>query len=263
MTIWQAIGYVSSGFTLVAFIVAAAAWAYRYTILGTERRINSAPAEDRAKLVEKTIEISNVDTAPLTRQQKYDLALQLINTRAQKFRTVALVVCFLAILGAVVAIVSIVVTARSRDNNRNDGAPIVHPLEVIEANLYGDDYAPGNLWTPYDPSKDGKARFWVGLHVHAKDTVTIDRFRIATSIFTRFYSGYSDQVWRESITLYGGDEEWISVPIETDQWSEWGAILASPATAGLIDTNGNEVVTAHFGPFMFPHTADVTQKSNP
>jgi hypothetical protein len=101
---WSAIAYVSSGLTLIAFIVAVAAWVHSNNILGVERRIKLAPAQDRAALVEQTLEFFRVDTTKLTRAQQYDLAIRQIEGRAQRFRTVARVVTVVAVVAGGVAV---------------------------------------------------------------------------------------------------------------------------------------------------------------
>jgi hypothetical protein len=79
---WQTIGYVSSGLTLVAFIVAAGVWTYRKVPLQKQWLIRQAPEQDRARLVENTLEFFNVDTSGLTKQEKYQIVMKQINERA-------------------------------------------------------------------------------------------------------------------------------------------------------------------------------------
>lgn len=97
---WKAIAYVSSGVTLVAFIIAVAASIYRNQILKTERVIRLAPEDARAGLVERALEFFSVDTGGLTRNQKYDLAIKQIHARATRFRTTATVVVMITFLAA-------------------------------------------------------------------------------------------------------------------------------------------------------------------
>ena len=104
---WQSIQYVSSGLTLVAFITAVAAWLYRQSSLKTERLIKTAPDEERAKLVRATLEFFDVDTAKLTKEQQFNLALTQVHARARRFLVAALVVALLAVLAAIVAGVAI------------------------------------------------------------------------------------------------------------------------------------------------------------
>lgn len=101
---WQAIAYVSSGVTLIAFIIAAAAWVHRNQILKTERMIRLAPEESRAELIQNTLEFFNIDTSRLTREQKYELAIIQIRERAARFRLTAAAVIIIAGLAAVVSV---------------------------------------------------------------------------------------------------------------------------------------------------------------
>ncbi len=101
-----AITYVSSALTLIAFIVAIAARVQRNQTLGTERRIRLAPVADRAALVERTLEFFSIDTAALTPEQCYNLAIRQIDARAARFRTISWLVFALAIVTAAIAIYS-------------------------------------------------------------------------------------------------------------------------------------------------------------
>jgi hypothetical protein len=104
---WNTIAYVSSGITLVAFIVAAAAWVFRIKALRIERTIRLAPKSKRAALVEGALEFFNIDTRTLTREQKYDLALKQIHERAKRFRITAGVVVIVACLAAGISVFAI------------------------------------------------------------------------------------------------------------------------------------------------------------
>jgi hypothetical protein len=101
---WQSIGYVTSGLTLVAFIVAAAIWAYRRTLLQKERLIRQAPESDRGRLVENALEFFDVDTSGLTKNEKYQLAVQQIKERAIRYKINAFVIVTIAFLATGVSI---------------------------------------------------------------------------------------------------------------------------------------------------------------
>ena len=82
---WTAIQFVSSGFTLAAFFVAVAAWAYRRKLLADSELIRTAPKEERKALVfAKYGKLFDIDTTKLTKQQSYDLAVEQIRTRAKQ-----------------------------------------------------------------------------------------------------------------------------------------------------------------------------------
>jgi hypothetical protein len=100
---WDSIAAVSSGLTLVAFLIAAGVWAYRQRLIQTERLIKSASEEQRAGLVEKVFENVSVDTSALTREQRYQLAIRLIEKRSHKFTISAIVIVVIAIITAVLA----------------------------------------------------------------------------------------------------------------------------------------------------------------
>ena len=100
---WEAIAYVSSGLTLTAFLAAIAAWVYKHQSEEKERLLSTAPPSKRAKLVEQALESFHVDTSGLTKEQQYNLAVQQIQARAQRFRWTAIVVIILVVIAATVA----------------------------------------------------------------------------------------------------------------------------------------------------------------
>src|SRR5205085_8666798 len=101
---WNSIAYVSSGLTLVAFIIAASVWIYRKWLLQKERLIRQAPESERAKLVENALEFFNVDTVGLTKEQRYNLAIRQIHDKAVRFRITAFVVVIVAFLATGISI---------------------------------------------------------------------------------------------------------------------------------------------------------------
>ena len=108
---WNAIAYVSSGVTVVAFVVAVSAWVFRASLVQRERLIKAAPEVDRGALVETALEVFRVDTSGLTRDQKYRLAMEQIAARERRFKTVAGVVSLVAVLLAVVSAYAIAQTS--------------------------------------------------------------------------------------------------------------------------------------------------------
>jgi hypothetical protein len=104
---WEAIKYVSSGLTLVAFILAAAAWTYKGTSERTLSLIETAKEVDRSQLIRSALEVVDVDTAGLSNAQRYELTIALIRARAERFRITAAVVCVLALILAAVSVYAI------------------------------------------------------------------------------------------------------------------------------------------------------------
>jgi hypothetical protein len=100
--VWETIQHVTTGLSLVAFLVAVISGAYQSQSQKNERLIKSAPEAERAKLVANALEFFNIETSGLSPEQKYKLALEQIHAKAQRFRTTAIVVCFFGlVLGAV------------------------------------------------------------------------------------------------------------------------------------------------------------------
>jgi hypothetical protein len=105
---WDAIKYVSSGLTLVAFIAAAILTGYRRSLLSRERLINLTPAGQRAQLVKSTLkEYFDVNTENLTEEHAYDLALQQIHARSRRYLINALVVSTILLCSIIAAIASL------------------------------------------------------------------------------------------------------------------------------------------------------------
>jgi hypothetical protein len=95
---WHAVGLVTTGFTLVAFLAAVAAWVIRQKILEKERLLRTAPEEKRAELVAAALEFFNVDTRRLTKQQQFELALQQIQARGQRFLLTTILIALVALI---------------------------------------------------------------------------------------------------------------------------------------------------------------------
>jgi hypothetical protein len=114
---WQAIGLVTSGLTLVAFIYAAFAWAYRQALGQRESLIRAAPEAERAELIERTIRDYHIETEGLTKKDRLTVTLELIRERKERYRIQAVVVVIVAILstiGAVFALTRPVVQPEGR-----------------------------------------------------------------------------------------------------------------------------------------------------
>jgi hypothetical protein len=106
---WEAISYVSSGVTLVAFLAAAAVLAYRASLKKQEALIRAAPEEDRVRMAEQVLERFQVDTSGLTKQQRYDIAMEQIRNRIRMAMIVGTVVVIIAFLATIVLIVALMV----------------------------------------------------------------------------------------------------------------------------------------------------------
>ena len=124
---WNAIPYVTSGITLIAFIAAIVAWMYKSKLDERERLIRTAPEGDRGPLVRNALEFLNVETAGLGKEQQYKIALEQIQARGQRFKISAAVICFLAIIGAGITIYAIALHGRHPDRSSAAEAKGVDP----------------------------------------------------------------------------------------------------------------------------------------
>src|SRR5215470_2242830 len=107
MDMWQALQYVGTGLSLVAFAVAALLLAYRARLTNRAEIIKSAPEKERLEAIATTAEFFRVDVSGLTRAQQQDIALTQIHARARRDLLLAAVSLAVAILLAAVAIVAI------------------------------------------------------------------------------------------------------------------------------------------------------------
>jgi len=103
---WESIRYVSSGLALLAFIAAVGAWVYRFHVLRIERRIQLAPESERTRLLERTLVHFDVDTSRLTREQRYEIVIKQIETRALRARMAAVVIALFTLTSGVIAVYS-------------------------------------------------------------------------------------------------------------------------------------------------------------
>lgn len=97
---WAIIAYVSSGFTLAAFVTAIVAWVLKVKSEEKGRLIASAKTEIKAKLVQNTLEFFHVETKNLTEAHRFRIAMEQIRNRTNRFRTIAFLIGFLAIIAA-------------------------------------------------------------------------------------------------------------------------------------------------------------------
>ena len=97
---WEAIGMVSGGLTLVAFVIAIAAWVYKQRLMAASDLIRTAPDDKRGDLVLAHYGyLVQVDTSNLTRKQKADIINQQLDAKASSYTITATVVVILAVLG--------------------------------------------------------------------------------------------------------------------------------------------------------------------
>ncbi len=140
---WTAIGYISGGTTLVAFIVAVAASVYRQKMLQKQKLILTAAEDQRHPLVLAALEFFKVDTGNLTKKQQFDLAIEQIKARATRFLVSAVIVALISVLGAALTAYAISLTrATTSDSNANTIILDKHARNLLLSELSEADSAP-------------------------------------------------------------------------------------------------------------------------
>ncbi|MCP4108066.1 MAG: hypothetical protein GY749_21390 [Desulfobacteraceae bacterium] len=111
---WEAIAYVSSGVTLAAFLAAAATWILKAKSDEKVKLIDSASDENKAKLVQDAMEFFHIDTTGLTKEHRYNIALEQIKERANRFKLIAILICILALIAAALSAYALSLSAISK-----------------------------------------------------------------------------------------------------------------------------------------------------
>jgi hypothetical protein len=114
---------VTTPIALIAFIVAAAFYAYRTSLLQKRKALAGLPASDKIIAVEATLASFRIDTTGLSNAKKFDLAMAQIRARAQRFLIGSIVVCFLAVLTTVVSIVTLLSPVRPPTPSNESARP--------------------------------------------------------------------------------------------------------------------------------------------
>ncbi|HEU4556416.1 MAG TPA: hypothetical protein VFS20_01160 [Longimicrobium sp.] len=159
---FEAIRYISSGFTLIAFVVAALVWAYGRTVDNRRQMIRDAQTDRQADLVARTLRGMNIDVRKLSPNQQYKLALEQLRARSRKSYLVAAVVVLLAIIAAIVAVQPGVAAALFRVPDRPRGLTLkALPASELIGGEGGSTFTttcgPGQVITGFS----GRAGDWV------------------------------------------------------------------------------------------------------
>src|SRR5215468_12585761 len=107
MDIWQALQYVGTGLSLVAFAFGALLLAYRARLANRAEIIRSAPEKERLEAIAITAEFFRVDVSRLTRAQQQEIVLTQIHARVRRDLLLAGLSLAVAILLAATAIVAV------------------------------------------------------------------------------------------------------------------------------------------------------------
>lgn len=103
---WHTVEKITGPFALIAFLAAVASIILRQMGVHKLKLIEAANPEDRKQLVESALEFFSVDTATLTKEQRYSIAVTQISARARRFTIVFLFASLGVILAAGLAFVA-------------------------------------------------------------------------------------------------------------------------------------------------------------
>ncbi|HOX24847.1 MAG TPA: hypothetical protein PLL30_03665 [Candidatus Krumholzibacteria bacterium] len=153
---FEAIPYVGTPLALIAFVVAVAASVYRARLAERRKLIETAPAEQRGELMVAAIrDFSTVPLENLTKEQRFQLALRLIEERQARFRVTTIV----AVTVAAALAVAVLVAGRG-EASTNLVVRLHGPggeVEIVDEGLVVLDAGGLRLESAVGP--DGQARF--------------------------------------------------------------------------------------------------------
>ncbi|MER9495678.1 hypothetical protein [Mesorhizobium sp. M0006] len=110
MALFDAIKYVGSGLTLIAFIVAALTYAYQQKLKSREKKLLAVPAKDRLAAASDAAEYIRIDLAKIPPNDRAKIVLEQLALKAQQQRQYFIGFMFLALLigiGTIVATMSL------------------------------------------------------------------------------------------------------------------------------------------------------------
>lgn len=106
---WTTIQNIATPIGLIAFIVAIAATAYRRRLTYLHKLIDSAPTDQRPRLIEGLFETYTIKDDNLLPGQKFKLLQKVLSIRERRFRLVAIVAIIIsAIIAGLIATIALV-----------------------------------------------------------------------------------------------------------------------------------------------------------
>lgn len=121
------IQYVTGGFSLLAFIIGAVVLLAKYNLDNRKELISQSTGEEKIKALEAVLEYFGVDTEGLTKQQKYNIAMEQIKNKRHRLNLNAFILCFISVIFAGVATYTIANTdnrggGKGKDNDDNSSS---------------------------------------------------------------------------------------------------------------------------------------------
>jgi hypothetical protein len=166
----------------LAFVVAAAVTAYRWSLRSRLDQIKLTPPAHRVEVINNELNAFGIDAARLTREQQYQLALRELSLRALKFRTVSLIMTFcVAVFGGA----AVYALYRAPDSTAIGQQAHDEPLT-------GQALNPIALSRFSSALKEARNHYDLGLH----DASSLDLFEDAIKLLP---SSYADQLNHEEV----------------------------------------------------------------
>jgi hypothetical protein len=110
---WHAVGQISTGFGLAAFLAAIGLLIYRANLRARIQTIRSLPTDKRADALRAEINAFGLSLSSLTKQQQFELAVKELEIREKRLRYTAVVVVLLALISGGVAAVAFATSSRA------------------------------------------------------------------------------------------------------------------------------------------------------
>jgi tetratricopeptide (TPR) repeat protein len=153
---FDSIKYVTGGFTLVAFLVAAIALVLKSHLNRKANIIRTAPETQRAQLVEIALEGFRIDTTSLTKEQKFNLLMTQMAHKAELAKKTLYFGGF-TLLIATIATVIIVSESESNGVTLNQKKKRIEELNAVmvsnyQQEMYGDSEAAADEILKLDPN---------------------------------------------------------------------------------------------------------------
>lgn len=136
-----AIPYVTSGLTLVAFLAAAIAYVWRANLKSAEKRIESAPAEDRQQIIETIAEWIGVDLGDIPKNQRTAIVLKQLEIKGDRQKQIFAFAVIGSLLFFILSAIVVIDGRWLKWANRGDAANSVSaftqntPPELIQSVL--------------------------------------------------------------------------------------------------------------------------------
>lgn len=131
------IQYVTGGFSLLAFIIGAVVLLAKYNLDNRKELISQSTGEEKIKALEAVLEYFGVDAEGLTKQQKYNIAMEQIKNKRHRLNLNAFILCFISVIFAGVATYTIANTDHrgdgkgKADDDNNSSSTTPNPIADI------------------------------------------------------------------------------------------------------------------------------------